>query len=113
MNSKNLAASNQDQALSLYYYDGCPFCHMTLKTLDQIKQDSAKDGELKVELRHIRRQPQHRTELIKKGGKPQVPCLRIDGSDGKTKWLYESRDIIQYMRAYSLANKQGNNTSFA
>lgn len=84
------SATNQSQSLSLYYYDGCPFCNMTLKALEQIDLD--------VELRHIRRQPQYRTELIKQGGKPQVPCLRIEG-DGKTNWLYESRDIINYLRS--------------
>ena len=81
----------QSQALSLYYYDGCPFCNMTLKALEQIDLD--------IELRHIRRQPQYRTELIRQGGKPQVPCLRIQGNSGKTKWLYESRDIISYLRS--------------
>lgn len=85
------ATINQSQALSLYYYDGCPFCNMTLKALEQIDLD--------IELRHIRRQPQYRTELIKQGGKPQVPCLRIEGNNGKTKWLYESRDIISYLRS--------------
>lgn len=93
------AATSRNKTLSLYYYDGCPFCHMTLKALEQIKQDMKLD----VELRHIRRQPQHRTELIKQGGKPQVPCLRIDATDDKTTWLYESRDIINYL--HSSANK--------
>lgn len=92
----NTSGTKQSTTLSLYYYDGCPFCHMTLKALEPL--------ELKVELRHIRRQPQHRTELIKKGGKSQVPCLRIDKADGKTQWLYESRDIINYMRNHEAAN---------
>ena len=85
------ATTNQSQALSLYYYDGCPFCNMTLKALENIDLD--------IELRHIRRQPQYRTELIKQGGKPQVPCLRIEDDTGETNWLYESRDIISYLRS--------------
>jgi glutaredoxin len=91
MIANKAAATNQSQTLSLYYYDGCPFCNMTLKALEQIDLD--------VDLRHIRRQPQYRTELIKQGGKPQVPCLRIEGDDGETNWLYESRDIISYLRS--------------
>jgi len=95
--------SIKEQTFSLYYYDGCPFCHITLKALEQITKDSgATDGlgkVLEIELRHIRRQPQYRTELIKQGGKPQVPCLRIDNKNGATNWLYESRDIIQYLRS--------------
>lgn len=35
----------------------------------------------------------NRQELIKIGGKPQVPCLIIDG-----KALYESDDIIEWLR---------------
>ena len=85
------AATNQNKTLSLYYYDGCPFCNMTLKALENIDLD--------IELRHIRRQPQYRTELIKQGGKPQVPCLRIESDAGETNWLYESRDIISYLRS--------------
>jgi len=104
MNTNNLTASSQDQSLSLYYYDGCPFCQMTLKALEQLKQSAESDDALNVELRHIRRQPQYRTELIKQGGKPQVPCLRIDNANGKTQWLYESRDIISFMRGYALAD---------
>jgi glutaredoxin len=101
MITNKAAATSQSQALALYYYDGCPFCHMTLKALDKIKQD----GELDIELRHIRRQPQYRTELIKQGGKPQVPCLRIELAEGKTTWLYESRDIIDYLRSSTSTNE--------
>lgn len=103
------AATSQSQILSLYYHDGCPFCHMTLKALDQVNQD----GELDIELRHIRRQPQYRTELIKQGGKPQVPCLRIELSEGKATWLYESRDIIDYLRSATKKNEQGNSAIVA
>lgn len=91
------AATNQIKTLSLYYYDGCPFCHITQKALKQTEREV----ELNIELRNIQRQPQHRTELIKQGGKPQVPCLRIDLADGKNTWLYESRDIIHFIRSYA------------
>jgi glutaredoxin len=36
-------------------------------------------------------------DLTQKGGKDQVPCLRIDKADG-TQWMYESRDIIAYLK---------------
>lgn len=87
------AATSQIQALSLYYYDSCPFCQVTLKALRQTG--------LEVELRNVQRQPQYRTELIKQGGSAQVPCLRIDLAEGKTTWLYESRDIIHFLRSYA------------
>jgi glutathione S-transferase len=35
-------------------------------------------------------------ELIQKGGKKQVPCLKII-ENGQESWLYESGDIIKYL----------------
>jgi glutaredoxin len=93
MITNKVTATNQIKTLSLYYYDSCPFCQITLKALKQT--------ELNVELRNIQRQPQYRTELIKQGGSAQVPCLSIDLIEGKTTWLYESRDIISFMRSYA------------
>jgi glutaredoxin len=93
MITKKSAATSQIKTLSLYYYDSCPFCQITLKAL--------KETGLDVELRNIQRQSHYRSELIKQGGSAQVPCLRIDLDDGKTTWLYESRDIIHFMRSYA------------
>ena len=38
-------------------------------------------------------------ELTSGGGRKQVPCLRVDETDGSSSWLYESRDIINYLKA--------------
>ncbi|NRB39541.1 MAG: glutathione S-transferase N-terminal domain-containing protein [Pseudomonadales bacterium] len=86
------APSNSVKSLALYYYDGCPFCHITQQIINKTGLD--------VELRHIRRVEQFRKELIKHGGKSQVPCLRIEQSEGEEQWLYESQDIIAFLRAY-------------
>jgi glutathione S-transferase len=37
-----------------------------------------------------------RDELIQGGGKPTVPCLKIE-RNGEDRWLYESGDIIAYL----------------
>lgn len=42
--------------------------------------------------------PEHNAELIAGGGKSQVPCLRIENQAGEASWLYESIDIIRYLR---------------
>ena len=42
---------------------------------------------------------EYELELINGGGKKQVPCLRIDEADGKSKWMYEAQDIIDYLKA--------------
>lgn len=80
------------ETFSLYHYDSCPFCVMTRRAMDQTN--------LNVELRNTQKQPEHRAELVKQGGKSQVPCLRIDLKDGRSGWLYESSDIIQFLRNY-------------
>lgn len=74
--------------LVLYQYDACPFCRYVKSALI--------DLQLTIETRDTRLDPQARRELIEKGGKSQVPCLFIDD-----KPLYESRDIISYLRKYA------------
>lgn len=39
-------------------------------------------------------------DLIAGGGRPTVPCLRIDHSHGESQWLYESLDIIEFIHAH-------------
>ena len=79
---------NNPPHLVLYKYDACPFCRYVMSALV--------DLQLTLEIRDTRRDPDARRELIEVGGKSQVPCLFIDGQP-----LYESRDIIQYLRRYS------------
>ena len=74
----------------LYYYDSCPFCAMTRQAINKLDQE--------IELRNIQINPKHRQELIEQGGKPQVPCLRIDKANGESEWLYESTDIVEYLQ---------------
>ena len=53
-------------------------------------------SDLDLELRNTSDRQNH-AELIKGGGKTQVPCLRIDDGIGNVQWMYESDDIIQYL----------------
>ena len=70
--------------LILYELPGCPFC----ATVDRF----LKQNDLEVERRMIT-EGTNREDLIAIGGKKQCPCLIIDG-----KALYESDDIIDYLR---------------
>lgn len=78
--------------LSLYHFQACPFCAVTRRAIHH--------SNVSVALRDILRNPKYRQELIAGGGKPQVPCLKIELTDGTTHWLYESSDIIQYIHQY-------------
>ena len=55
-------------------------------------------AEIELPLKDILAHPEYRAELIAGGGKPQVPCLRIESDAGDVRWMYESTDIIRYLR---------------
>lgn len=75
--------------MALYQFNACPFC---VKIRRQLKRQA-----LKIELRDAQHNPTLKEELVREGGKHQVPCLRIeDGSNGVT-WLYESKAISAYL----------------
>ena len=71
--------------LTLFYIPTCPYCR---KVLSFLKQNS-----ISLNLKNRDGSKENRIELIKLGGKPQVPCLIADG-----KAIYESDDIIEWLR---------------
>ncbi|WP_291831629.1 glutaredoxin [Marinobacter sp.] len=74
--------------LTLYYLPSCPFCAKVQWAL--VKHDLA------VTKKHLMTSAGARDELIHGGGKPTVPCLRIQ-RNGEDRWLYESDDIVAYL----------------
>lgn len=70
--------------LVLYMRPTCPYCVRVLRFMEE--------RGLVVPTRDIGADPNAREELVRVGGKSQVPCLFIDG-----KPLYESMDIISYL----------------
>lgn len=83
------------KSLILYEYFTCPFCFMTRRAIKQLGID--------IERRDILKNPEYRKELIAGGGKPQVPCLRIENEHQIT-WLYESADIIRFLNKHFAQN---------
>jgi len=73
----------------LYQYESCPYCRRVRQFLEE--------AGIRIEMRDILRDPQVRRELVEGGGRSTVPCLRIE-RDGEVRWMYESRDIIDYLR---------------
>lgn len=72
---------------SLYYKKPCPYCTRVLRFMEKNK--------ITLDMRDTL-QPGNQNDLIRVGGKKQVPCLVIDG-----KAMYESNDIIDYLRQYA------------
>ena len=61
------------------------------------------EAAIDIPLRDILRDGEARRELIEGGGRATVPCLRIE-RDGEVRWLYESLDIIDYLRRREAAS---------
>ena len=69
----------------LFYKPTCPFCAKVL--------DFASSNSIEFDLQDITSASAIAEELIRVGGKRQVPCLLVDGMG-----LYESDDIINWLK---------------
>ena len=70
--------------LTLFYKPTCPYCQKVLRFMQT--QD------ITLAMKNVQETPAFREELIRIGGKSQVPCLVIDG-----KAMYESDDIVAWL----------------
>lgn len=68
----------------LYYKKTCPYCQKVLAFMDE--------NRITMDTRDTT-QPGNQNDLIRIGGKKQVPCLIIEGRP-----LYESDDIVNYLK---------------
>ncbi len=75
------------QTLTLYHFQGCPYCQRVRDYLTQAK--------IEIPMKDTHAKPEYQQELIRIGGKKQVPCLVIDGTA-----LYESMDIINWFKTH-------------
>jgi len=81
----------QTRQLALFQFAACPFCVKVRRTIKRLALD--------IKLVDAQTDPAGREELLKGGGRVQVPCLRIRHTDGQIEWLYESDDIIRYLES--------------
>ena len=75
--------------LTIYQFEACPFC---VKVRRFIRKNN-----LKINLRNAKNE-NYRSELVREGGKYKVPCLKIEKINTKTEWLYESDEIISFLK---------------
>ena len=71
--------------LTLYHFQGCPYCA-------KVRDFLHKEG-ITIPMKDTHQDAGANNELMKIGGKTQVPCLVVDG-----KALYESMDIIEWFK---------------
>lgn len=81
--------SSASANLALYQFEACPFCV-------KVRRFMKAEG-IELPLVDSTRDP-GRSELLKGGGKLQAPCLKITKPDGAVEWMYESNDIISYLK---------------
>ena len=74
--------------LELFKKDSCPYCQKVMKYI-------ASSGRTDIIYRDIIEDEKADQQLVKVGGKRQVPCLFIDG-----KPMYESMDIINWLQEH-------------
>ena len=79
--------------LNLYQLPACPFCVKVRRSL--------KRSGLNINLRNINKNENYREELIREGGKRKVPCLRIAKTNEPVQWLYESKEIVNYLQQFA------------
>ena len=84
------AIDEQTKSLALYHFDSCPFCMRVRNGIDAMS--------LNIERRNIHQDRQHFEDLLRGGGKTQVPALQITHEDGRVEWMYESMDILNYLK---------------
>jgi|TARA_B110000093_G_scaffold123615_1_gene132357 glutaredoxin len=77
-------------SMSMYQFKTCPFC---VKVRRELKRHA-----LHIELRDAKNDAEFKAELVREGGRHKVPCLRIEKPDNSVQWLYESNDIIAYLK---------------
>lgn len=80
----------QSSNFALYQYRTCPFC---IKVRQEMRRLS-----LNVDKLDAQHEGKNRDDLVNGGGKAKVPCLKITDQAGQTQWLYESGEIINFLR---------------
>lgn len=79
----------QTAKIQLYHFNSCPYCARVRSTIEALA--------LNIEYRDTRKDPKNSDDLLAGGGKRTVPALRIEQEDGSVQWMYESKDIMQYL----------------
>lgn len=78
-------------SLQLYYLPWCPYSQKVIAYLQEIHKT--------VPLENLQKNPKGRNDLLKIGGKTQVPCLIINDyplyeSDAIIKWISENKQCL-------------------
>lgn len=76
--------------LTLYQFATCPFCIKVRKEVHRLA--------LPISMANVQKDADARQALEQGGGRVKVPCLKIEHEDGRTEWMYESKEINSYLQ---------------
>ena len=85
-----------EETLILYLRNDCGYCYYV--------QDAIRKLGLTVEERNIWEDPAFEEELMSVTGRRVVPVLRAIDNEGASRWIPESRDIIEYLVSHHSAD---------
>ncbi|MDT8405265.1 glutaredoxin family protein [Sulfuriflexus sp.] len=80
----------QTKNLVLYQFRTCPFCIKVRRAMKRLS--------LNIEIRDAQNDLENREALLLGGGTIKVPCLKITDKNGEVRWMYESDEIIDYLK---------------
>ena len=80
----------QLKQIELYQFHMCPFCVKVRRAAYALR--------LNLTCRDAQAEGPYRQALAEQGGKVKVPCLRIADENGQVQWLYESNDIVAWLK---------------
>ncbi len=83
-NQANASQNTSQPKVAIYTMNRCPYCDKVSDYLSKINKS--------IPFKNVSTNRAYHDELMKYGGKPQVPCLVVDG-----KAIYESDAIIQWI----------------
>lgn len=78
--------------LTLYHMGHCPYCKRVINVIHSSK--------ITVIYKDLDVHEKFRKQLISGGGKQQVPCLLMTEKGKPDQWLYESQDIINFIKQH-------------
>lgn len=77
---------------SLYHKQTCPYCLKVRAVIEELGLTK------EIPLIDVYADPANYEFLIQNGGKKMIPCLRIQEEGKEDQWMYESSDIVEYLR---------------
>lgn len=77
---------------SLYHKQTCPYCLKVRAVIEELGLSE------QIPLVDVYADPASYDFLVANAGKRMIPCLRMEEEGQKDQWMYESSDIIEYLR---------------